>query len=253
MRPGYLVKPSELPDRENLPTYSTGWDLDHRIRIVRPSLFVVTGIPGHGKGQWVRALTFRLAKAHGWRTAFFTPEDPHERLKRDMKRFAKAHGLDPKPWMDQHFRISNPPDDIRLILSMVEAEMESAVFQHDCQVFALDPWNEISHNRAGRTDTEYVEEDLVDLKRKARHLKLMLIIVAHPRKIDEGRPNLYSISGSANWFNKCDHGVIVYRSTPEDKEAQIIIEKCKDHETMGIPGKEWMVFNKDTADFELRP
>ena len=252
MRPGFLVKPSDLPDREKIPTYSTGWGaLDERIRVTRPELMVVTGIPGHGKGQWTRAFCFRLAKAHGWRTAFFTPEDPHERLKRDMRRFAKAHGIEnSKEWMDQHFRISNPPDDIRVILSMVENEMEAAAFQEDCQVFALDPWNEISHDRRGRLDTEYIEEALVDLKRKARRLKLLLIIVAHPRKIENGaKPTLYDISGSANWFNKCDHGVVIYRPNTEKPNADIIVEKCKDHEIMGTPGKVLVIFDKDKADF----
>ncbi len=198
MRPGYLVKPSELPPRESIVTYSTGWgEFDRRVVLARPELLIVTGIPGHGKGQWIRGLAFRLAKAHGWRTAFFTPEDPHDRLTRDMKRFARSHFPDrqPKEWMDDHFRVSHPPEDERITLEMVTAEMTAAAFQHDCQVFVLDPWNEVSHDRGRRTDTEYVEEVLVDLKRKARRLGMVLVIVAHPKKIDGGKPGLYDISG----------------------------------------------------------
>lgn len=252
MRPGYLVKPSELPARQTTHAYSTGWEeLDRRLMLTRPELMVVTGIPGHGKGQWIRSLAFRLAMAHGWRTAFFTPEDPYERLKRDMFRFAAGHKLPVRDWVDQHFRISHTPQDERITISVVMSEMEAAAFQHDCQVFVLDPWNEISHERKGRLETEYVEDALVDLKRKARRLKMLLVIVAHPRKIDDGKPNLYSISGSANWKNKCDHGVIVYRSTPEDDAAQIIVEKCKDHETMGTPGLAWMRFDRNAADFTV--
>jgi twinkle protein len=252
MRPGYLVKPSELPPRERLVSYSTGWaELDRRIMIVRPELFVVTGIPGHGKSEWTRSLMFRLAKAHGWRSAFFTPEDPHERLTRAMKRFARAHFPDKNPsdWMDEHFRISHPPLDAKITLQMVLDEMETAALQHDCHAFVLDPWNEISHARGGRADTEYIEEALVDLKRKARRLKLFLLIVAHPRKVEEGKPTLYHISGSANWKNKCDHGVIIYRSTPDDDFVQVIEEKTKDHETMGTPGTAWMTYDRTTADY----
>lgn len=252
MRPGYLIKPSELPPRQSVITYSTGWgELDRRVMLMRPELMVVTGIPGHGKGQWIRGLAFRLAKAHSWRTAFFTPEDPHDRLTRDMKRFARAHfsDLDPKEWMDGHFRISHPPEDERITLDMVAAEMTASAFQHDCQVFVLDPWNEISHERGKRSDTEYVEEALVDLKRKARRLNMVLVIVAHPKKIESGKPELYDISGSANWYNKCDHGIIVYRSTPDDDFVQVIVAKCKDHETMGTPGTAWMTFDRNAADY----
>jgi twinkle protein len=252
--PGHLVKPSGLPPREAIPTYSTGWgEFDRRVMLARPELLVLTGIPGHGKGQWMRALSFRLAKAHGWRTAFLTPEDPHERLTRDMKRFHKAHFQEgsSREWMDAHFRISHPPEDERITLGMVMAEMETAALHHDCQVFVLDPWNEVSHDRGKRTDTEYVEEALVDLKRKARWLRMVMVIVAHPKKIESGKPQLYDISGSANWYNKCDHGIIVYRSTPEDGSVQIIVEKCKDHETMGAPGTAWMTFNRATADYTV--
>jgi twinkle protein len=253
MRPGFLVKPSGLPPREKLKTYSTGWtDFDHRIRVMRPELMVVTGIPTHGKTTWVRALAFRMALANGWRTAFFTPEDPSERLKRDMGRFAEFHAKDgPAAWMDAHFRISNPPEDEILTLDMVMAEMESAVFQQDCHVFVIDPWNEISHDRGNRSGTEYIEQTLVTLKRKARRLNLLLIIVAHPKKIESGKPNLYSISESANWYNKCDHGVVIYRSTPDDEFVQVIVEKCKDNETMGRPGTAYMTFFRDNADYSV--
>lgn len=255
MRPGYLVKPSDLPPRENLSVYSTGWgELDKRIMLTRPELFIVTGIPGHGKGQFIRSLAFRVAKAHNWRTAFFTPEDPYERLTRDMRRFARKHfpGDDPKEWMDAHFLISHPPEDDRITLDMVMAEMEAAALHRNCQVFVLDPWNEISHDRKNRIDTEYVEEALVDLKRKARRLKQLLIIVAHPRKIEEGsEPNLYSISGSANWRNKADHGVIIHRTMPDGDHAQLVVEKCKDQETMGRPGRAYLLFDRMSADYSI--
>lgn len=254
MRPGYLVKPSDLLPRESIETYSSGWgELDPKIMFTRPELCVVTGIPGHGKGQFIRALAFRLAKAHNWRTAFFTPEDPHERLTRDMRRFAERHfpGADAREWMDAHFRISHPPEDEMILLDTVMAEMETAALHHDCQVFVVDPWNEISHERKNRADTEYIEQALVDLKRKARRLRLLLIIVAHPRKIEDGEPDLYSISGSANWKNKCDHGIIVYRALPGDTHIDLIVEKCKDYETMGTPGRARLDFKRDHADFHV--
>ena len=87
------------------------------------------------------------------------------------------------------------------------------------------------------------------MKRKARRLKLLLIIVAHPRKIEEGIPDLYSISGSANWYNKCDHGIIVYRALPDDWFIRFILGKSKDHETMGLPGEAIMTFDRNTADY----
>ena len=48
-------------------------------------------------------------------------------------------------------------------------------------------------------------------------------------------PGLYNISGSANWANKADFGVIVHASQP-DPDAwviDVIVSKVR----MGLPGK----------------
>ncbi len=255
MRPGFLVKPSDVPPKSVEASYSTGWGcLDKHIRIVRPELMIVTGEPGHGKGQWIRAMTFHLAEAHGWRTAFLTPEDPAHRLKRDMKRFAERNGAtygEAKKWVDDHFRISTPPEDEPITLETVEREMESAALHHDCQVFVLDPWNEIEHaiNRS-ETETQYIERAIRQLKRKMRRLNMVLIIAVHPTKLAAGaKATLYTINGSANWRNKADHGLIVFRPFPESLDAEITSEKTKDHETMGTPGSVWLTFSRDHCDY----
>ncbi len=270
MRPGHLVKPSEIPSRSTEQAYVTGWRwLDQNMRLVRPELMIVTGEPGHGKGQWIRSMVLGLAETHGWRTALLAPEDPAHRLKRDMMRYARRKHfvslMSGKPhwdstpeqdrqameWCDQHFRISTPPEDEPITLSMVEAEMESAALQHDCQVFVLDPWNEVEHTWAGGlTETQYIDGAIRRLKRKGRRLGLLLIIAAHPTKMKDGeKANLYSINGSATWRNKADHGVIIYRPEPDDEEVEITIEKCKDHETMGVPGGHWIIFNKHKCEY----
>jgi twinkle protein len=259
MRPGYLIKPSEIPPRRMAETYSTGMGfLDEHLMLIRPELFIFTGEPTHGKGQFIRSMTFHLAEAHGFKIAYLTPEDPAHRLQRDMRRFAlrnvqhrnsEAIELAGR-WCDQHFRISQPPDDEDLTIKMVMDEMESAALHHDCQVFCLDPWNEVLHSRGSQSETEYIGETLVKLKRKARRYGLILIIAAHPVKIKKGEETrLYDISGSAHWRNKADHGVVLYRPSQKSNSLKITIEKSKDHETMGVPGEKWLLFDRDRCDY----
>lgn len=276
MRPGFLVKPSDVPPRSLSQNFSTGfgWTQDRRegvldphLMLERPELMVVTGEPGHGKGQFIRCMTFHLAEKHGWRTAYLTPEDPAHRVKRDMMRFAKRAyfealmGDQPhwnstreqdrqaEEWVDACFRISMPPEDEPITIEMVEREMEAAALHHNCQVFVLDPWNEVEHvmNR-GELETQYVERTLRRLLRKMRRLNLVLIIAAHPTKIGDGeKVSLYKISGSSNWKNKCQHGVIVRKLT--DNVAEIEVEKSKDWERMGQPGKIGMRFDRWRCDY----
>lgn len=260
MRPGHLVKPSDIPPRAFSVTHSTGWPfLDAHLMLERPELIIVTGQPNHGKGQFIRCLTMHLAETHGWRTAYLTPEDPAHRVKRDMRRFALRNHPYAGPdiqkqqiaWIDEHFRISTPPEDEAITIDMVEAEMESAALHHNCQVFVLDPWNEVDHVfNKGEMETQYIERTLRRLLRKMRRLNLVLIIAAHPTKINEGeKVSLYKISGSANWKNKCQHGIIIRKQGEFSSIVEIDIEKSKDWETMGKPGTVYMEFNRNKCDY----
>lgn len=266
IRPGSLVSLTDLPPREKATCYDTGWEwLNPYLRLVRPSLVVVSGIPNHGKGVFVRALCANLALRHGLKTAFLVPEDPPERVRRDflkfaMGKFGSSAGYNQEAgrrWMGEHFRVSLPPDDEPITLDFVEAEMASAALHHGCGAFVVDPWNELHHDFAGLTETQYIERALVRLKKTARRYNLLLIVVGHPRKVDAGaEPSLYTISGTANWKNKADHGIIIHRLTNPTtgvltEVTAIIIEKSKDYETMGHPGR--VTAKLDTWKFDYVP
>jgi twinkle protein len=263
IRPGHLVKPGDVPPpRHSLP-FSTGWDfMDPHLMLVRPELLVVTGIPGHGKGVFVRSMCYNLADKYGMRTAFWTPEDPAHRLRRDMKRFAMRKSSHPTPeeqsladkWYDDHFMVSMLGEEERPTIPRIIEEMESAVLHHNCQSFVVDPWNCIVHQKGRSSDTEYIADSLEEFKFKMRELNLLLFIVAHPTKIKEGESvRLYSINGSANWHNKADHGIIIDRMFDSSKNpldiVEATIEKCKDQETMGRPGRVCMKYIPEKSDY----
>jgi twinkle protein len=264
MRPGYLVSPYSLPQRASSQSYLTGLPfLDDHVRIVRPELMIVTGMPGHGKGQFLRCLAAHMAEKHGWRFAFLVPEDRYEIVRLDWKRFAlrnvdqssealreKAHA-EATAWVDHHFKISTPPEDDAITMDMVIGEMEAAALHFDCQGFVLDPWNEVQYEPlSGESETKNVERLLVMIKQKMRRLNLFTAIAAHPRKpTDKGPPDLYSISGSANWFNKADHGISVFRPSFRGPGTQFVIGKAKVHETMGVPGSAYANFIPSKCDY----
>lgn len=261
MRSGQLQSIMDVPPPPSSIAYSTGFagNLDKHIMIVRPELMVITGAPGAGKGVFARCLAAHLAEQHGWKTAFIAREDPAHRIRRDLIRFAQRktpyanqeQQAEAREFVRRHFFISTIPEDENVTMPMVFDEMEAAVYHHDCEVFIIDPWNEISYDPLpGESETKNVERLLVALKQKMRRLNLLLIIAAHPRKPSPGEKlSPYSISGSANWFNKMDHGVQLERESPSSKEVEFTIGKCKDHETMGVPGSLWMEFDRMKFDY----
>lgn len=234
---------------EGVPSgYLTGWEcLDRHWRVQPGQLTIVTGIPGHGKSEWVDALVCNLAQVHGWRTAFYSPENqptklhmaklaekyigkpcndgPNER----MSRHELAESLD---WMREHFRWIHPE---RPSLDEVLSKAQALVMRDGIRVLVIDPWNEVEHDRApGVTEAEYVSVSLMRLRRFARKHDIVLIVVAHPRLLEKKAdgsypvPSPYDISGGANWRNKADNCIAIYADPTNGKgDVQVHVQKVK--------------------------
>ena len=71
------------------------------------------------------------------------------------------------------------------------------------------------------------------MKRFAQNHGVHVWFVAHPAKLYRDAtgslpvPSLYDISGSANWTNKADVGIVVHRDPDDDTQAQIYVRKVR--------------------------
>ncbi|MNT48670.1 hypothetical protein D3C72_1854640 [compost metagenome] len=132
--------------------------------------------------------------------------------------------------------------------------MEASVVRYGARIIMIDPWNELEHSRKhGETETEYTGRAIRSLKRFAKAFRVHICVIAHPTKSvkdADGKykmPTLYDIAGSANWYNKCDLGVIVHRETADD--TLIKVQKSRYHETIGKPGEVRMQFSTESKKF----
>lgn len=227
---------------------TTGWDcVDRNWRIQPGQLVVVTGIPGHGKSEWVDALCCNLAQDHGWHTAMYSPENYPVKLHM-MKlaekfvgkpynpgphpRMSKAEATSAKDWIDRHFSWVMPE---RPSLDEIMDRARAMVFRKGIRCLVIDPWNEVEHLRPqGMTEAEYVSESLRRLRQFARKHELLVIIVAHPKLLEKRAdgtypvPTPYDISGGAMWRNKADNCIAVY-ANPTDPHGgcEIHVQKVK--------------------------
>jgi twinkle protein len=120
----------------------------------------------------------------------------------------------------------------------------------------LDPWNEIEHKHdRDESETAYTGRALRMIKQFMRQYQVAVWIVAHPSKPDahaikNSTPGLYHISGSANWANKPDYGVVYTRPDKTTNVAKVYVTKVR----MGLPGKEGdveLAYDWRTSSFEL--
>lgn len=242
-----LYRLSDYPDVGEPKTFTTGWhELDGFLRLWLGELLVVTGIPGHGKSTWVMNLCVNLAKWHGWRTAvasFEIPTVPALRYKLRLavmqeptsawtqRSVGEADGF-----IEHHFVfIDDEPGggDEDLTLEWLLERAADAVLRDAIKVLVIDPWNEVEHARPkGESETQYVNRALRAIRRFALRYDVLAIVVAHPTK-EVGRdghgrtPTLYDIEGSAAWYNKPDHGVVIDVPDPDHNETVVWVKKAR--------------------------
>ncbi|KAF2549320.1 hypothetical protein F2Q70_00021362 [Brassica cretica] len=205
--------------------------------VVPGELTVVTGVPNSGKSEWIDALLCNLNHSVGWKFALCSMENKvrdHGRklLEKHVKKpfFDADYGrsvprmsveeLDEgKLWLDDTFTLIRCELDSLPSIGWVLERAKAAVLRHGIRGLVIDPYNELDHQRTQRqTETEYVSQMLTKIKRFAQHHSCHVWFVAHPKQLqqwDGGPPNLYDISGSAHFINKCDNGIVIHRNRDE--------------------------------------
>ena len=218
-------------------------EVDMYIRFQEGYLTTITGIPGHGKSEFLDFILCRLNISHGWKTALYSPEN--HPLELHFSKFAekmtgkpfegqnRMSPIDLRQMIDYHannFFFINPKENFTLdnILSSVR----SLVRSKGIKAFVLDAWNKLDHQYTV-SETKYISEQLDKIVMFCERNKVHCFLVAHPTKISKNRdtglyevPNLYSISGSANFYNKTANGLTVYRNY-ETGQTEVYIQKVK--------------------------
>ncbi|KAK2661230.1 hypothetical protein Ddye_007763 [Dipteronia dyeriana] len=254
---------------------STGWrGLDSLYNVVPGELTIVTGVPNSGKSEWIDALLCNINESVGWKFALCSMENKvreHARklLEKHVKKpfFNASYGQSVermtveefelgKEWLGDTFSLIRCENDSLPSINWVLELAKAAVLRHGVRGLVIDPYNELDHQRpSNTTETEYVSQMLTKIKRFSLHHSVHVWFVAHPRQLHQwvgGPPNLYDISGSAHFINKCDNGIVVHRN--RDPEAgpmdrvQVGVRKVR-NKVAGTIGDAFLSYNRVTGEF----
>lgn len=226
-------------------------EFDMMLRFQPGYLTVITGIPGHGKSEFLDFILCRLNISNDWKFALYSPENhplelhfskfaekitgkPFEGANRmspiDLRNMIKYHA--------ENFFFINPKEDFTLdnILSAVK----SMVRKKGVKGFVIDAWNKLDHQYTVN-ETKYISQELDKITAFCERNQVHCFLVAHPTKIQKDKstglyevPNLYSISGSANFYNKAANGITVYRNI-QSMQTEVYVQKVK-FKHWGQPG-----------------
>ena len=243
------------------PGAETGWEeMDKICTYERRRTLIVTGTPGAGKSEWVDELVLRLCLRHQWKIGFFSPENIpivyHLRKlieKLTGHRFQNGCGMTEGLLARSEEFLAENVSHISLkgnaTPDRVLAKARELVVRRGCRIFVFDPLNRFDHEPApGQTETQYISNLLNKFTEFATQYNCLLILVAHPRKMNRNpttgatpRVEMYDINGSADFYNKADYGIVVER----DKEigiTRVYVDKVK-FKHLGVGGVATFVYD----------
>ena len=243
------------------PGAETGWEeMDKICTYERRRNLIVTGTPGAGKSEWVDELVLRLCLRHQWKIGFFSPENIpivyHLRKlieKLTGHRFQNGCGMTEGLLARSEEFLAENVSHISLkgnaTPDRVLAKARELVVRRGCRIFVFDPLNRFDHEPApGQTETQYISNLLNKFTEFATQYNCLLILVAHPRKMNRNpttgatpRVEMYDINGSADFYNKADYGIVVER----DKEigiTRVYVDKVK-FKHLGVGGVATFVYD----------
>lgn len=208
------------------------------------SLNILTGVPGSGKSTIINQI---LAGAilEGNKAFLYSGELPEEDLMFWFNRtVANDYHIEEKTskkgkkyiditdyswnliskWLKGKFKIygSNSRANKENILSVIEY----LSINQDVKFFVLD--NLMTFD-IGESDKQYQQQKqlCLSLKQLAKKYKLVILLVAHPKKPAKGeKPNMYDISGASEIVGSADTVLRIERNkNEEDEETKIIVLK----------------------------
>jgi twinkle protein len=239
--------------------------IDSMLSFERGRLYTITGIPGHGKSEYLDYWLVRLNMIHGLKFGYFSPENFPLQLHQSkiiskivgsefsQHKMAYSSFVDAVQYVSENFFWVMPPE--RFDIDTILEKARYLVFRKGITGFVIDPYNKLEHRQdRGESETNYISRFLDTLVNFCHKNNVSIFLVAHPRKMqkqkDSGKmevPNLYDINGSANFFNKTDFGITVYRDFFE-KVVTVHVQKVK-FKHLGEVGAMPYVYNYHNGRF----
>ena len=220
-------------------------ETDDHISWNRGELGVVTGIPGSGKSTWLDYIFVRLAHLKNWKFGVFSPENiaplkitrmTEQLLGKPLSSMNQGEIEQGVSIINNHFWFYNVEtlEDYTLTNLLRLAEM--LVKRNGIDCLLLDPFNYIENDIDEDSSNEKIGNLLRRLKKFAVKNNVLVVLVAHPRKMDKTSagynvPRLYDISGSHHFFNVPDWGLAVHRSFQNGQKdpVEVHVQKIKWH------------------------
>jgi hypothetical protein len=202
-------------------------------------ILTVTGIPGHGKTEFIDQCIIDLARLYNQETLIAgfeqTPQEHVLKLNQKMigKNVCCKSYLGEKDNLEElkkvtqyviskirHIDTTSVGSEIGSLLKIAAEQIQKSRENNKVGIryMVIDPYNMLSIKGSRLQGFEKVEEILRRITIFSHQMDVMVILVAHPVKIKKDEktkqyevPDFYSVKGSSAFFEMSYHGLVVYR------------------------------------------
>lgn len=237
-------------------------NIDNLCRLDMGMLVTITGIPNMGKSEFIDFLVVQYNKLHHLKTLFYSPENQPIGLHLS-KLYRKFEGCDINPNDINGNRFGEIMDYIynnfyffnyrfEYTVDTLLATAETMITEVGINILVIDSYNKLNID-IGNNETEAASRFLDKLQRYAIANRIMILLVAHPRKMEREPngaykiPKGYDINGSANFLNKSDVVLSVHRNYVPNYTI-IHVDKVRFNNYGGI-GDTYLGYNIKSGNF----
>lgn len=226
------------------PGYQIGLEqFDSMFSTYLSQFIVVTGIPTHGKSDFVDQMCVGYNLKYNWKIAYASPENKPTELHVD-KISRKFYGQRPENkvqlnsdgWkiveervLDNFFFMEFDTYNLKSVLDK-GAEL---VKRKGIKCLVIDPFNKITLKESDRNKTnQYTSDYINEIDDFCRKYDVLVILVAHPvkmKKDESGKmiePTFYDIKGGGEFYDMSYHGLLVHRDFNKNT-VKVKVLKCK--------------------------
>lgn len=229
---------------------------------------VLIGIPGHGKSELLDFFLMQLMIDYDLRGAYFSPENypvTEHIIKLGSKLLGKSfeHKATDRERRKVCEYLKSRVNWIELdggyTIDSILERVRQCVLSRGVNWYVLDPWNRIEHHYTD-SETKYISQVLDKIANFNKQNGVHCFLIAHPTKMkfnhEAGRyevPGPYDAAGSANFYNKADNFISVYREPldpgePDVYRVSVHVQKVK-FKHWGRIGQVNLFWNKENGRY----
>ena len=216
-------------------------DFDSIFSTYTSQFLVVTGIPGHGKSDWIDMMTIGYNQKYGWKIAYASPENKPDQI--HAHKIWRKHWGPPKKedvgtedYVAKRNHLSENfyhIDMDHFTLEKVLKKGSELVKRKGIRCLVIDPYNKVRLEKGnGMSITDYTMEYLTKIDEWCKKHDCLVILAAHPRKMQKketgeyDEPTFYDVKGGGEFYDMSYHGISVYRDYGQ-KHTKIKVLKVK--------------------------